>query len=133
VALQQIDSQLDGLLENWTKSLLDNLDDPTAKKSIDLLPTEQKRAVNAFLKAKALPEKISNDLVQGIQTSLSGLIPIIVRPGDLLAALSDSDAPSTAEQLEARLKDFLDKVTRGKEQMRVRLIVKRTESSGGQE
>ncbi|MCZ2153094.1 MAG: DUF6079 family protein [Bryobacterales bacterium] len=133
VALQQIDTQLDELLENWTKSLLDNLDDPTAKKSIDLLPTEQKRAVNAFLKAKALPEKISNDLVQGIQTSLAGLIPIIVRPGELLSALSDSDAPSTAEQLEARLKDFLDKVTRGKEQMRVRLIVKRTESSGGQE
>ena len=108
-ALQQIDQQLDEFLENWTKALLENLDDPTARRSIDLLPGEQKRAVNAFLKAKALPEKISNDLVQGIQTALSGLIPIIVRPAELLAALSDNDAPSTADQLESRLEEFLEK------------------------
>jgi hypothetical protein len=132
-ALQQVDQQLDEFLENWTKALLDNLDDPTAKKSIDLLPSEQKRAVNAFLKAKALPDKISNDLVQGMQTALGGLIPIVVRPAELLAALSDSDAPSTADQLESRFRDFLEKITRGKEQIRVRLIVKRSENPGGQE
>ena len=65
--LDQIDKQLDALLENWTKTLLDNLDDPTAKKSIKLLPGAQKAAVEAFLKTKKLPEKISNDLVQGMQ------------------------------------------------------------------
>jgi hypothetical protein len=132
-ALQQIDQQLDEFLENWTKALLDNLDDPTAKKSIDLLPSEQKRAVNAFLKARALPDKISNDLVQGMQTALGGLIPIVVRPAELLAALSDSDAPSTADQLESRFREFLEKITRGKEQVRVRLIIKRSENPGGQE
>lgn len=132
-ALQQIDQQLDEFLANWTKALLDNLNDPTAKKSIDLLPSEQKRALNAFLKAKALPGKISNDLVQGIQQALAGLIPIVVRPAELLAALSDSDAPSTADQLESRFRDFLEKITRGKEQVRVRLIIKRSENPGGQE
>src|ERR1700733_4116434 len=132
-ALQQVDQQLDELLENWTKALLENLGDPVSKQSIDLLPAEQKKAVNAFLKAKVLPEKISNDLVQGIQTSLGGLIPIVVRPPELLAALSDGDAPSTPDQLEARFKGFLEKVTRGKEQLRVRLIVKRTDNPGGQE
>ena len=131
-ALQQIDEQLDQILVKLTKALLDNLDDPTAKKSIDLLPSEQKRAVNAFLKARALPDKISNDLVQGMQTALGGLIPIVVRPTELLAALSDSDAPSTAEQLESRFRDFLESITRGKEQVRVRLIVKRSENPGGQ-
>jgi hypothetical protein len=67
-----------------------------------------------------------------MQTALGGLIPIIVRPTELLAALSDSDAPSTAEQLESRLRDFLETITRGKEQVRVRLIVKRSENPGGQ-
>jgi energy-coupling factor transporter ATP-binding protein EcfA2 len=132
VALQQVDQQLDELLENWIKALLENLGDPVSKQSIDLLPAEQKKAVNAFLKAKVLPEKISNDLVQGIQTSLGGLIPIVVRPLELLTALSDGDAPSTPDQLEGRFKGFLEKVTRGKEQVRVRLIVKRTDSPGGQ-
>src|SRR5262249_5526776 len=57
--LQQIDQQLDALLENWTRTLLDNLADPTAKKSIGLLPETQRSAVNEFLAAKALPEKVS--------------------------------------------------------------------------
>ena len=131
-ALQRIDQQLDEFLENWTKTLIENLEDPTAQKSIDLLPVEQKRAVNDFLKAKTLPEKIGNDLVQGIQTALAGLIAIIVRPTELLAALSDNDAPSTADQLESRFEEFLEKLTRGKEQVRVRLIVKRAESTGEQ-
>jgi hypothetical protein len=132
-ALQQIDQQLGDMLENWTKTLMDNLADPMVKKSIDLLNVDKKKAVNAFLKAKALPEKISNELVQGIQEALGGLIPILVRPTELLSALSDGDAPSTADQLEARFKTFLDKKTRGKEQVRVRLIVKRTEDQGVQE
>jgi hypothetical protein len=132
-ALQQIDQQLDALLENWTKTLLDNLADPMVKKSIDLLNAEQKKAVSAFLKAKVLPEKISNDLVQGVQEALGGLIPIVLRPSELLAALSDGDAPSTPDQLEARFKAFVEKATRGKEQVRVRLIVKRTDNPGGQE
>ena len=77
--LQQIDDQLDTTLENWRKTLLDNLSDPTAKKSISLLPTAQKAAVEGFLKSKQLPDKIDADLVQGIQAALSGLTAIPVR------------------------------------------------------
>ena len=90
------------------------MDDPTAKKSIKLLPDDQKEAVNSFLKAKALPEKISNDFVQGMQTALSGLIAITVRPTELLDALSDSGAPSTADQLQSRFEKFLQKITQRK-------------------
>jgi hypothetical protein len=127
--LQLIDQHLDVLLENWRKTLLENLDDPTAKKSIKLLPGDEKEAVNSFLKAKVLPEKISNDLVQGMQTALSGLIAIVVLPTELLDALSDSGAPSTADQLQSRFNQFLQKITRGKEQAKVRLIIERAGSS----
>jgi len=130
--LDQIDQQLDRLLENWTKTLLDNLDDPTAKKSIKLLPESQKQAVDAFLKAKALPEKISNDLVQGMQTALSGLIAIPVKLADLLDALSGGGAPSTIEQIQARFEDFVQKLTRGKEPAKVRLVIDRGDTFGGQ-
>jgi Family of unknown function (DUF6079) len=40
--LVQIDQQLDALMENWTKTLLDNLDDPSARKSINLLPDRER-------------------------------------------------------------------------------------------
>ena len=130
--LQQIDQQLDALVENWTRTLLDNLDDPTARKSIDLLPGEQKAAVKAFLKAKELPDKIGNDLVQGVQTALSGLVAIRVRPDDILDALSDGGAPSTVEQLRSRFDGFVQKLTAGKEQAKVRLVIQRGEATGGE-
>jgi energy-coupling factor transporter ATP-binding protein EcfA2 len=130
--LDQIDQQIDGLLENWTKTLLDNLDDPTAKKSIKLLPDEQREAVNAFLKGKKLPEKISNDLVQGMQQALSGLIAIPVKPADLLDALSEGGAPCTVEQIQARFGEFVQKITRGKEPSKVRLVIDRGETPGAQ-
>jgi hypothetical protein len=130
--LNQIDQQLDSLLENWTKTLLDNLDDPTAKKSIKLLPDEQRKAVDVFLKGKKLPEKISNDLVQGMQQALSGLIAISVKPADLLDALSDGGAPCTVEQIQTRFEEFVQKITRGKEPSKVRLVIDRGETPGGQ-
>jgi energy-coupling factor transporter ATP-binding protein EcfA2 len=130
--LQQIDEQLDGLLENWCKTLLENLDDPTAKKSIKLLPESQREAVNSFLKSKKLPEKVSNDLVQGMQTALSGLIAIAIRPTELLDALGDSGAPSTAEQLQSRFEAYLQKIIQGKEQSKVRLVIERSDNPGGQ-
>jgi len=130
VVLDQIDQQLDGLLENWTNTLVENLDDPTAKKSIKLLPDEQKAPVNAFLKSKKLPDKISNELVQGIQQALSGLVAIPVRLTALLDALSDGGAPCTVEQIQSRFKEFVQKLTRGKEQSRVRLVIDRGETPG---
>jgi hypothetical protein len=129
--LDQIDQQLESLLENWTKTLLDNLDDPTAKKSIKLLPDEQREAVNAFLKRKRLPDKISNDLVQGMQQALSGLIAIPVKLADLLDALSGGGAPCTVEQIQTRFEEFVQKITRGKEPAKVRLIIDRGDTPGG--
>ena len=126
--LQQIDGQLDTTLENWRKTLVDNLSDPTAKKSISLLPSAQKAVVEGFLKSKQLPEKIDADLVQGIQTALSGLIAMNVIPADLLDSLSAGGAPCTVEQLRTRFEEFLQKITRGREAAKVRLIIVRGEA-----
>ena len=126
--LQQIDGQLDTTLENWRKTLVDNLSDPTAKKSISLLPSAQKAAVEGFLKSKQLPEKIDADLVQGIQTALSGLIAMNVIPADLLDSLSAGGAPCTVEQLRTRFEEFLQRITRGREAAKVRLIIVRGEA-----
>jgi len=127
--LQQIDDQLDTTLENWRKTLVENLSDPTAKKSISLLPSAQKAAVEGFLKSKQLPEKIDADLVQGIQTALSGLIAMNVIPADLLDSLSAGGAPCTVEQLRTRFEEFFQKITRGREAAKVRLIIVRGEAA----
>ncbi len=130
--LEQIDTQLDSLLENWTSTLLENLDDPTAKKSIEYLADEQREAVTSFVKAKSLPEKISNELVQGIQTALKGLIAISINPAELINTLSDGGAPCTVEQIQARFATFIQSITSGKESSKIRLVIDRGDAPGGQ-
>ena len=74
--LQQIDEQLDGILENWCKTLLRKFGGSNCQEKHQATSHDQKEAINSFLKAKTFPEKISNDFVQGVQTALSGLIAI---------------------------------------------------------
>lgn len=125
--LSQIDQQLDDFLASSTQSLLEGLDDPTARRSISLLPDAQKEAVEAFLAARQLPEKISNALVQGMQQALSGLVPIPVKPAELLAALRESGAPCTIEQIQSRFTAFVQQITGGKEPAKVRLVMESPE------
>jgi hypothetical protein len=125
VVLGQIDEQIDGMIDNWTKTVLDNLSDPTAEQSIDLLESGQKQAVKKFMKAKELPEKISNDLVQGVQNALSGLVPIPVTPTALIEALGEGNTPCTVEQFRSRFDDFVQQITRGKDVSKVRIMIEK--------
>jgi len=90
----------------------------------------QKEAVESFLKDKKLPEKISNELVQGTQQALAGLVAISIRPDALFHALGDGGDPCTVEQIQTRFETFLQKLTQGKEQSKVRLVMDRGETPG---
>lgn len=125
VLLGQFDDEIDKLSDNWTKTLLENLDDPTAQQSIDLLSADQKKAVKKFLKDKTLPEKVGNDLVQGIQNALKGLDAITVKPSDLIATLGDSNSPCTVEQLKNRFDDFVQQLVRGKDVSKIRIVIEK--------
>ena len=58
------------------------------------------------------------------------MIAISVKPADLLDALSDGGAPCTVEQIQTRFEEFVQKITRGKEPAKVRLVIDRGESPG---
>jgi hypothetical protein len=130
VVLGQIDNQLDTILESWTKTLLENVEDPTARQSISLLPAAQKKQVQAFLKDRNLPASLSNDLIQGLQETLSGLTAVNIKPSELVEALSDKGAPCTIDQIRERFDSFLQKLTQGKEVGKLRLVIN-AEGSGG--
>jgi len=120
-----IDDEIDTLLDTWADTLLTNLVDPTVEESIKLLDSDQKKAVKKFLKDQGLPDKISNDLVQGIQNALSGLTPIGVKPADLLSSLGDGSAPCTVEQFRSRFEDFVQEMIRGKDVNKVRIVIEK--------
>jgi len=67
-----------------------------------------------------------------MQQALSGLVAISIRPNELLDALGDGGAPCTVEQIQSRFEEFVTKITRGKEPSKVRLVIDRGETPGGQ-
>jgi hypothetical protein len=77
--LDGLDSELENLVEDWTQTLLANLEDPTTKGSLELLPTKRKKVVNGFIKKRVLPDDMDQDFIHALQEVLSGLEKVSVK------------------------------------------------------
>ncbi len=123
--LDAIDDEIDKLLDSWAQTIVTNLTmgDPTVEQSIDLLDAKQKKAVKALVKDGAVPDKISNDLIQGIQRALEGLEPVNVEVSNLLASLGKGATPCTVEEFRKRFEDFLQHMIRGKDLNKIRIVI----------
>ncbi len=76
-----------------------------------------------FAKTGRLPDRVGDDLIQGIQNALSGLEPIVVTTGSLLGALGEVAGPCTVEQFRSRFEDFVRRLTEGKNAGKVRIRI----------
>jgi len=121
--LDSLDTELDQLLAAWTQTLLSNLQDPTTQENLKLLKPKARKPVDAFLKKRALPEELGQDLLQGFQEALSGLIKVVVTSDDLRAALLAGGSPATATEMKKRFEEFLAERIKGKEPGKVRIVV----------
>ena len=121
--LRRIDEDLDRYIDSWTKTLLDNLADPTVTKSIKLLQAKQKSLIETFVKDKALPDKLTHDFIDAIKQALEGLERVALKADDLKAALTDGGSPATIDELKSRFADLLDERSKGKEKSKVRIVI----------
>ncbi len=121
--LDQLDEKLDELLEDWTKTLLDNLEDPTVSRNLDLLQPERRKPVDAFIKERKLPDKLSQDFIQAIQEVLSGLTKVVVKADDLREALLKGGSPATPVEMKKRFDEYLNELTKGHEPGKVRIVL----------
>ncbi|MBI2265119.1 MAG: ATP-binding protein [Armatimonadetes bacterium] len=123
LALEDMDKELDNLLSSWTNTLLVNLEDPTTRESLSLLEPHQKKLVEAFLKKRTLPHPLDQDFIHALQNALSGLERVTIKALDLHRALFADGAPATCEEIKRRLEEYLDQITRGKEQGKARIVL----------
>lgn len=121
--LNELDEELDKLLANWTQTLLTNLEDPTTEGNLELLKPERRKLVNGFINERELPDDINNDFIHALGEVLSGLQKVPVKTEDLRAALLSGGSPSTPAEMKKRFEDYLDKVTKGKEPGKVRIVL----------
>jgi len=64
--LDGLDEELDEMVENWTQTLLSNLEDPTTKGNLDLLKSEPKKLMNGFIKKGVLPDKLDQNFIHAL-------------------------------------------------------------------
>ena len=121
--LDGLDEELDKMVENWTQTLLTNLEDPTTKGNLNLLKSEPKKLVNGFIKKRALPDKLDQDFIHALGEALSGLQKVLVKIADLRAALLSGGSPVTPAEIRKRFEEYLDKLTKGKEPGKVRIVL----------
>ena len=120
--IEQMDEKLDGLLTNWTNTILDNLKDPITLANMDLLKTDERESLDTFIKTRNLPDPLSTDFVNALQEVLSGLVRVSIKFDDLHKTIANGGGPATPDELKKRFVEYIDKLTRGKDQAKVRLI-----------
>jgi succinate dehydrogenase flavin-adding protein (antitoxin of CptAB toxin-antitoxin module) len=121
--LETLDSELDKLIDNWTQTLLSNLEDPTIKDNLNLLKSEPRKLVNGFIKKRKLPDDLDQDFINALQEALSGLTKVSVKIEDLRNALIAGGSPATPADLRKRFEEYLDSITKGKEPTKVRIVL----------
>jgi hypothetical protein len=99
------------------------LQDPATEKNLGLLKAAPRKIIDAFLKAKELPDDLSHDFVGAIQEALSGLTKVTVTIDSLRAALLAGGSPATLPELKKRFDEYLDLLSKGKEPKKVRVIL----------
>ncbi len=121
--LDALDRELDKLVENWTQTLLVNLEDPTTKGNLSLLKPEPRKLVDGFIKKRTLQDDLDQDFIHALQEVLSGLTKVSVKIADLCDALLSGGSPATPAEMRKRFEEYLDGLTKGKEPDKVRIVL----------
>ncbi len=121
--LHALDGELDKLVENWTQTLLANLEDPTTKGNLSLLKPEPRKLVDGFIKKRTLPDDLDQDFIHALQEVLSGLTKVSVKITDLRDALLAGGSPATPAEMRKRFEEYLDGLSKGKEPGKVRIVL----------
>jgi succinate dehydrogenase flavin-adding protein (antitoxin of CptAB toxin-antitoxin module) len=118
-----MDTQLDQIIDQWTKTLLNNLEDPVTQSNVnELLHEDSRKLVQEFISTKELPQPLNNDFVQTVKTVLAGLQKIPVKESELVEMLAEIGPASPAE-FKNLLNDYVDSLTRGKDPAKVRIVL----------
>jgi hypothetical protein len=122
--LDEIEERMDNLLTEWTRTLLNTIDDPLVLDQKKYLASDQQAALDSFVNAKVIPEKIDNFFLGAIESLLQGFEPVTISANDLIDKL-DTIGPCDVDTFKARVNDVMDVYTKGKDKEKLRIVIKR--------
>jgi hypothetical protein len=121
--IDQMDARLDDIIDAWTTTILNNLEDPITKTTMNLQKPDDRELLEAFIESRELPTPIENNFVHALKEVLSGLIKVPVNIDDFQKALGITQGPATPAEMKKRFEGYLDQLTRGKDPAKVRIVL----------
>lgn len=118
-----IQDDFDVLCKNWAEVLLENLQTEVAQHNLNLVDNAEREAVQSYLRTRVLPERMNESFLNGVENTLQGLEVLIVDGADYLLALTAPGMPCTPDELEKRIREFLQKNLEGKDRRKVRIQI----------
>ncbi|NSW90431.1 MAG: exonuclease SbcC [Firmicutes bacterium] len=121
--IDSVENDIDRLYEEWTEIIINSIEDPMVKGNIPYLKPEQQEAINKLLNTGKLPDVIDGNFISGVNTLMQGLEKIEVSIEDMKKAVF-GDGPAGIDDIRARFERFIGELTKGKDENKVRIIIK---------
>lgn len=122
--LDNIETRIDNLWQEWTKMLLDTISDPLVLEQKEYIKGDQARTIDVFLSTKELPDKVDDFFVNSIKALLKNYEPVIIETEDIIQKLEQLP-PMDEAQFRAEIDKIVAAYTKGKDASTVRIVVKR--------
>lgn len=125
--LNQIEEGIDELTKEWTKKLLDTVNDPIVLAQQHYLSADQQKVIDDFINSKELPKRVDDFFVQSITDLLKGFEPVVIDAHALVEKLEQLQ-PLSEGDFRKKLNEIIASYTQGKDESKLRIVVKRKEN-----
>ena len=125
--MDSLETRIDDLLKEWTKTLLDTISDPIVTAQKKFLSLEQQQVIDEFINEGKLPKRVDDFFVNAINTLLQGFEPVVIDTNDLIEKLEELP-PMDETAFKTKINELISYYTNGKDTSKLRIVVKRRES-----
>lgn len=121
--LETASTDFEALCQQWTEVLLTNLNAAEARQNLPMLEPKERQVVEEFIQNKSLPTALTANLISGLQNTLLGLEKLEIDANEFLLALTKAGMPCTPDDLEARIRKYLQNLLEGKDRRKTRIQI----------
>lgn len=125
--LDSLETRIDDLLKEWTKTLLDTISDPIVTAQKKFLSLEQQQVIDEFINEGKLPKSVDDFFVGTINDLLQGFEPVVIDTNDLMEKLEELP-PMDETAFKTKINELISCYINDKDASKLRIIVKRRES-----
>lgn len=122
--LKELQEKLPVMLENWTETLLTNINDPSIKENITFLAPEQQELINDLIKNREFTLPIDMRLIQAINDLLKGIDKVEISLYQIEEMMANGH-PLTIEEMRKRFEEMIYKTVGDTPASQVRIMLKK--------